>query len=75
MSEEEIRQYHFIHHYIDHKGLTSDGFIKLTESLENLIEKFIGKQIIITDHDVLCEIRIDLMEFIDDQIGKTNGEN
>ena len=61
--------------YVDDTGLTSQGFIVLTEGLEELVEKFTGEKIRVPFHDALCEIRIDLMEFIDDQIGKTNGEN
>ena len=56
--------------YVDDKGLTSDGFIELTEGLEELVEKLTGEKIMTPLHNALCEIRIDLMEFIDDQIGK-----
>ena len=61
--------------YVDDKGLTSDGFIELTKGLEELVEKFIGKEIIVPEHEVLSETRIDLMVFIDEQLAKTNGEN
>jgi len=56
--------------YVDDTGLTSQGFLALTEGLEELVEKFTEEKIRVPFHDALCEIRIDLMEFIDDQIGK-----
>ena len=56
--------------YVDDTGLTSQGFIVLTEGLEELVEKLTGEKIMTPLHNALCEIRIDLMEFIDDQIGK-----
>lgn len=61
--------------YVDDTGLTSQGFLALTEGLEELVEKFTEEKIRIPFHDALCEIRIDLMEFIDNQLAKTNGEN
>ena len=66
VSNEEIRT----SLYVDDKGLTSDGFIELTEGLEELIEKFTGEETMTPFHDTLCEIRIDLMEFIKDQVRK-----
>tara|TARA_R100000656_G_scaffold76234_1_gene56348 strand:+ start:37 stop:501 length:465 start_codon:yes stop_codon:yes gene_type:complete len=66
VSKEEIRT----SLYIDDTGLTSRGYIELTFSLEKLIEKFIGREIIIPEHEALSETRIDLMEFIDDQVRK-----
>ena len=61
--------------YVDDTGLTSQGFNTLTEGLEELVEKFTGEKIMTPLHNALCEIRIDLMEFIDEQLAKTNGEN
>ena len=66
VSNEEIRTTL----YVDDKGLTSDGYIELTEGLEELIEKFTGEETMTPFHDTLCEIRIDLMEFIKDQVRK-----
>jgi DNA polymerase II small subunit/DNA polymerase delta subunit B len=66
VSKEEIRTTL----YVDDKGLTSDGFIELTEGLEELVEKFIAEEVTASEHDDLDDIRIGLMEFIKDQVGK-----
>ena len=66
VSNEEIRTTL----YVDDKGLTSDGFIELTEGLEELVEKFIAEEVTASEHDDLDDIRINLMEFIKDQVGK-----
>ena len=76
--------------YVDEEGisddklsLTSEGFAKVTEELENLIDMFFpeGEETIVPTEEGLTDIRIDLMRYLDNRATrvlnkeKTNEKN
>ncbi len=72
----------FFDHYQDDDGttddkltLTSDGFVSFSEDLENLIEKYTGQEFMCPESDVLSDIRMDLMFFMQSIVNNKGGEN
>ena len=64
--------------YVDDDGnkdtkptLNSEGFAQITDDLEELVCKFLGIEdgsFILCDDDDLCNIRLDLMDYLDKKV-------